>query len=73
MIENVITGIQFYHKQTNNTAQKMKFSIKDFFSKCDQIRRKFVLNHAKHHICSEEQTFAGVQRWEIPKFCPLSS
>ena len=23
-----------------NTAQKMKFSIKDFFSKCDQILRK---------------------------------
>ena len=23
-----------------NTAQKMKFSIKDFFSKCNQIRRK---------------------------------
>ena len=23
-----------------NTAQKMKYSIKDFFSKCDQIRRK---------------------------------
>ena len=23
-----------------NTAQKMKFSIKDFFSKCDQIRSK---------------------------------
>ena len=23
-----------------NTAQKMTFSIKDFFSKCDQIRRK---------------------------------
>ena len=23
-----------------NTAQKMKFSIKDFFSKCEQIRRK---------------------------------
>ena len=22
----------------NNTAQKMKFSIKDFSSKCDQIR-----------------------------------
>ena len=22
------------------TAQRMKFSIKDFFSKCDQIRRK---------------------------------
>ena len=25
---------------TYDTAQKMKFSIKDFFSKCDQIRRK---------------------------------
>ena len=24
----------------NITAQKIKFSIKDFFSKCDQIRRK---------------------------------
>ena len=24
----------------NNTAQKMKFSIKDLISKCDQIRRK---------------------------------
>ena len=23
------------------TAQKMKFSIKDFFSKCDQIRREY--------------------------------
>ena len=23
-----------------NTVQKMKFSIKDFFCKCDQIRRK---------------------------------
>ena len=22
----------------NNTAQKMKFSIKDFFSKCDKLR-----------------------------------
>ena len=22
-----------------NTAQKIKFSINDFFSKCDQIRR----------------------------------
>ena len=25
---------------TSNTAQKMKFSIKNFFSKCNQIRRK---------------------------------
>ena len=26
-----------YHKD-RNTAPKMKFSVKDFFSKCDQIR-----------------------------------
>ena len=24
----------------NDTAEKLKFSIKDFFSKCDKIRRK---------------------------------
>ena len=27
----------------NNTAQKIKFSIKDFFSKCDQIHRSHLL------------------------------
>ena len=30
----------------NFTTQKMKFSIKDFSSKCDQIRRKL------HFLCS---------------------
>ena len=29
------------------TAQKMKFSIQDFFSKCDQIRRKV---HVRSHM-----------------------
>ena len=28
---------------SRNNAQKMKFSIKDFFSKCDQIRRKSLM------------------------------
>ena len=27
-------------ESVENTAQKMRFSIKDFFSKCNQIRRK---------------------------------
>ena len=27
-----------YLSQNSDTAQKMKFSIKDFFSRCDQIR-----------------------------------
>ena len=26
------------------TAQKMKFAPKNFFSKCDQIRRKLAIN-----------------------------
>ena len=34
-IETELQGICFY---LYNTAQKMKFSIKDFLSKCDQIR-----------------------------------
>ena len=29
----------FHAYRGNNTAQKMKFSIKDFLSKCDQIRK----------------------------------
>ena len=50
------------------TAQKMKFSIKDFFSKCDKIRRKLwisqfsadfitftgeILNGKFHILCSD--------------------
>ena len=41
------------------TEQKMKISIKDFFSKCDQIRRKLVtftgeiLNGKLHFLCSD--------------------
>ena len=31
-----------YFLYVNHTAQKMKFFIKDFFSKCDQIRRKLL-------------------------------
>ena len=27
-------------EHTAHTAQKMKFSIKDFFNRCDQIRKK---------------------------------
>ena len=30
----------YYHIRTQHTAQKIKFFIKDFSSKCDQIRRK---------------------------------
>ena len=38
-----------YHPNTSQsiTAQKMKFSIKDFFSKCDQIRRNLPVHVAE--------------------------
>ena len=35
------------------TAQKMKFSIKDFSSKCNQIRSK--TNGKLHFLCSGER------------------
>ena len=43
------------------TEQKMKFSIKDFFSKCDQIHRTAdlvtfiaeILNGKLHFLCSD--------------------
>ena len=34
------------------TAQKMKFSIKDFLSKCDQIRIGFIVNFEQVNVCS---------------------
>ena len=42
-------------EQSLNTAQKMKFSIKDFFSKCDEERRnptEEILNEKLHFLCS---------------------
>ena len=41
MKENILefTAIFEYNPITSNTAQKMKFSIKDFFGKCDEIRK----------------------------------
>ena len=40
-------------------AQKMKFSVKDFFSKCDQI-----LNGKLHFSCSDED-------WELDSIFKL--
>ena len=45
----------------DHTAQNMKFSIRDFFSKCDQIRlRKFTeeIFHGKlHFLCSVKKLY----------------
>ena len=43
------------------TAQKMKFSIKDFFSKCDQIRRKLqIWSHLQKKSLMENVIFCAV-------------
>ena len=52
-----LTGtLKLYDQLHANTVitQKMKFSIKDFFSKCDQIRTftEEILNGKLHFLCS---------------------
>ena len=43
------------------TAQKMKFYIKDFFSKCDQIRRKlWIWSHLLKKSLIESLIFCAV-------------
>ena len=45
-----------------NAAQKMKFSIKDFSSKCDQIRRKLRLwSHLLNKLLIENFIFCAVK------------
>ena len=49
------------NKILNSTAQKMKFSIKDFFSKCDQIRRKLqIWSHLLKKSLMENFIFCAV-------------
>ena len=45
----------------NFIAQKMKFSIEDFFSKCDQIRRKLriVAGVRKSHLMKIMSPYSG--------------
>ena len=37
-VEGIKVQKNFVLRSVHDTAQKRKFSIKDFFSKCDQIR-----------------------------------
>ena len=46
----------------SNTAQIIKFSMKDFFSKCDQIRRKLrIWSHLLKKSLMENFIFCAVQ------------
>ena len=47
--------------QKRHTAQKIKFSIKDFFSKCDQIQRKLrIWSHLLKKALMENFIFCAV-------------
>ena len=52
-------GCPLFGEQLN--APKMKFYIKDFFSKCDQIRRKLrILSHLLKKSSMENFNFCAV-------------
>ena len=64
---------------TERTAQKMKFSIKDFFSKCDQLHSlvtftEEIINRKLHFLCSdgymEIMTFWGTFPKRLIHFIP---
>ena len=45
----------------SSTTQKKKFSIKDFFSKCDQIRRKLrIWSHLQQKSLMDNFIFCAV-------------
>ena len=62
--DNVL--IKFFHDSDTITAMRMKFSITDFFSKCDQIRRKLrILSHLLKKSLMENFIFCLVPEFTI--------
>ena len=59
-----ITFEDYRFRTIHRTAQKMKFSIKDFFSKCDQIRRKLrIWSHLLKKPLIENFIFCAMLLW----------
>ena len=55
-----------------HTAQKMKFSIKDFFSKCDQIRSKLgIWSHLLKRSLIENFFFCAVSLKCVNPLCNI--
>ena len=51
---------------SKTTAQKMRFSIMDFFSKCDQISRKlWIWSHLLKKSLMENFIFCAVNIWRV--------
>ena len=62
--------------KSNRAAQKMKFPIKDFFSKCDQVRRKLrIWSHLLKKSLMETSFFVHCRyancHFTIKYFCYL--
>ena len=56
------TSEEILVKKVSSTEQKMKFSMKDFFSKCDQIRRFRIWSHLLMKSLMENVIFYAVQK-----------
>ena len=55
--------VRFKNCDSNVTTQKIKFFIKDFFSKCDQIHRKLrIWSHLLKKSLMEKFIFCAVNR-----------
>ena len=56
-------------KSRSHTAQKVKFSIKDFFSKYDQIRKKLrICSHLLKKFLMENFIFCAVSDLTIATY-----
>ena len=57
------------NQRKTDTAQKIKFSIKDFFSKCDQIRWKLrIWSHLLKKSLIENFIFCAVKHYRQSQF-----
>ena len=69
----VLTVLAKVFETKRNTAQKMKFFIRNSFSKCDQIRRKLqIWSHFLNKLLMENFIFCAVKVTENSqtKLCP---
>ena len=64
--DNPLNGFSIMGTLGSITAQKIKFSIKDFFSKCDQIRRFLqIWSHLLKKSLMENFIFCAVWMYEF--------
>ena len=66
--------IEYSYNYSDTPAQKIKFSMKDFFSKCDQICRKLqIWSHLLKKSLTEDFTFCAVTSGSLWKIKEMKS